>query len=544
MCSFELLEAGESAGAPRFGLLRQKPSPFDPGLEFDDLLFLLVSSFLEGQRALQLLLHLLPELSELLEARREARAVFVDNGLGSLPSGLSFLQARVVFAARFRAGSMSVAGTMPMPMPMPVVPVSVSVALRALGRRRRSRRCVGSGRAFGSFSVREGCPRGEAEHERPWGSTHRPRAGHARLLWSSGLCEPAFPWFFRAFEGVRCVRISALVRRSAMKVAVVMGGPSAEAEVSRVSARAIMGALAERGYVAEAIELNEKVAAELLSFAPDVVFPIAHGALGEDGCLQGLLEILGLPYVGSGVLASAVAADKAHTKKLYRGARLPVAEEWLLTRAELERVARDPESFYGEALSRLGPEMIVKPNTGGSAVGTTRLLRGFSKEELARAVELSSRVSEETLLETYFRGSELTCGVLERDGVPVALPPTLIHQQVSGWYDFESKYKSGGSRHECPAPFAPEILSAIQEAALTAHRVIGARDLSRTDFLLSGSEFIVLETNMLPGMTPVSLFPEAAQAFGIPFAELIDGLVRTAASRKPARPGEVPAFPS
>lgn len=329
-----------------------------------------------------------------------------------------------------------------------------------------------------------------------------------------------------------------------MKVAVVMGGPSAEAEVSRVSARAIMGALEERGYPACAFELDERVAEQLLSYEPDVVFPIAHGALGEDGCLQGLLEILGLPYVGSGVLASAAAADKAHTKKLYRSVALPVAEEWLLTRAELERGARDFKRFHAEALSRLGAEMIAKPNTGGSAVGTTRLLRGFSREDFQRAIELAGRVSEETLLESYFRGSELTCGVLERDGVPVALPPTLIHEQVSGWYDFASKYKSGGSRHECPAPFAQEILSKIQEAALAAHRVLGARDVSRSDFLLSGSDFIILETNMLPGMTPVSLFPEAAQAFGIPFAELIDGLVRAAAVRKPARPGEIPAFPS
>lgn len=536
LCPFELFEAGERARASRLGLLRQEPSPFDPGLELDNFVLLLVSGFFEREGAFELLLNSLPELSELLEAGGEARAVFLGDRLGSLPSGMSFLQARVVYAASSRARPVA----MPVAL-MAMMAMSVSVGLGALGRRRRS---VGSGRAFGSFSVREGCPRGEAEHERPRGSTHRSRAGHARLLWSSCLREPAFPRFFRAFEGVRCVLLSALVRRSAMKVAVVMGGPSAEAEVSRVSARAIMGALAERGYVAEAFELDETVAGKLLFFAPEVVFPIAHGALGEDGCLQGLLEILGVPYVGSRVLASAVAADKAHTKKLYRGAGLPVAEEWLLTRSELERVGRNLESFHGEALSRLGPEMIVKPNTGGSAVGTSRLLQEFSKEELERAVELSSRVSEETLLETYFRGYELTCGVLERDGVPVALPPTLIHQQVSGWYDFESKYKSGGSRHECPAPFDPEILSALQQAALTAHRVIGARDLSRSDFLLSGSEFIVLETNMLPGMTPVSLFPEAAKAFGIPFPELIDGLVRTAASRKPARPGEIPAFPS
>lgn len=146
-------------------------------------------------------------------------------------------------------------------------------------------------------------------------------------------------------------------------------------------------------------------------------------------------------------------------------------------------------------------------------------------------------------MESYFRGSELTCGVLERDGVPIALPPTLVHEQVSGWYDFESKYRAGGSRHQCPAPFAPEVLQAIKDAALSAHRVLAARDLSRSDFLLNDSGFIILETNTLPGMTEVSLFPEAAEASGIHFPELIDGLVRAAARRRPVRPAEIPAFP-
>lgn len=328
-----------------------------------------------------------------------------------------------------------------------------------------------------------------------------------------------------------------------MRVAVVMGGPSAEAEVSRVSARAVLGALATLGHEALSFELSEHVGSELLEWGPAVVLPIAHGALGEDGCLQGLLEILGIPYVGSGVLASAAAADKAHAKKLFRAAGLPVAEEWLLTSAEADREQAEAESFFARTRARLGEEVFVKPNTGGSAVGATRLLRGFSASDLRLAVEKARRVSDDVLLESYFQGSELTCGVLERGGVPVALPPTLVHEQVSGWYDFESKYRAGGSVHRCPAPLPPETLRAIQESALLAHQALCARDLSRSDFILNESGFIILETNTLPGMTEVSLFPEAAQVFGIGFPELIGGLVEAAAARRPSRPTEIPAFP-
>lgn len=328
-----------------------------------------------------------------------------------------------------------------------------------------------------------------------------------------------------------------------MKVAVVMGGPSAEAEVSRVSGRAVLDALESLGHETVGFELHERLGSDLLGFAPDVVFPIAHGALGEDGCLQGLLEILGLPYVGAGVLGSAAAADKGHAKRLYRTVGLPVAEEWLLGHGELRATPEDLDQFWKEARERLGPEIIAKPNTGGSAVGATRLLSGFSALDLLKAVQQAQQVSSEVLLESYVRGVELTCGVLDLGDGPIALPPTLVHEQVSGWYDFESKYGSGGSRHECPAPLPAATFGAIQEAALSAHRVLGLRDFSRSDFILADSKFIILETNTLPGMTKVSLFPEAAQVFGIPFPELIGGLVERAAGRRPTRPTEIPAFP-
>jgi len=327
-----------------------------------------------------------------------------------------------------------------------------------------------------------------------------------------------------------------------MRVIVVQGGPSAEAEVSRVSARGVVQALEQSGYDASTLELGPNLAQSLAEQRPDVVFPLAHGALGEDGCLQGLLEILALPYVGSGVLASAIAADKAQAKVFYRASGLPVAREIRLVGSESSR--DDWAELFERASLELGREWMVKPNNGGSAVGATRLVGTFSAEDLAKAVLEARRVSPEVLIESYHVGQELTCGVLDTEAGPIALPPTLIQTHLEEWYDFASKYSSGGSRHICPAPLAPEVRVAVEQAALAAHRALGARDLSRTDFILGEQGFIVLETNTLPGMTSVSLFPEAAGVVGIPFGTLVSDLVQRAWARKPIKPDLVPTFPS
>jgi D-alanine-D-alanine ligase len=328
-----------------------------------------------------------------------------------------------------------------------------------------------------------------------------------------------------------------------MIVAVVQGGPSAEAEVSRVSARAVQAALERKGHSVKVLGLSADLAVELRALQPDVVFPVAHGALGEDGCLQGMLEVMGLPYVGSGVLGSAAAADKRHAKVLYRSVGLPVAAELTVGPGENDAPG-DWERFGGRVRAALGREIMVKPNNGGSAVGATRLLDTFSADDLGRAVQNARRVSDDVLLEAYHRGREVTCGVLETDKGTVALPPTWIRSEKSDWYDFDSKYSSGGSAHVCPAPFEPALRSAIERAALEAHRVLGARDMSRSDFIVGESDFIILETNTLPGMTSVSLFPEAAQVFGLPFEELLDGLVERARARRSRHPDLVPEFPA
>lgn len=314
-----------------------------------------------------------------------------------------------------------------------------------------------------------------------------------------------------------------------MKVAVIQGGPSAEAEVSRASAAAVARALAAAGHDAVLLELEAELALRLLGGSFDVVFPAVHGRLGEDGALQGLLEVLDLGYVGCGIRASAICADKVSTKTVLRARGLPLAAEVLLP--------EDAPIDSAALIATLGPNMVVKPPAGGSAIGVSRLLEGFSRAELEGAVALAREQGPVVLIERYVRGLELTCGVLEGEDGPVALPPTLISAQASDWYDFESKYSDGGSRHICPAPLERGQLLRVQELAVAAHLAVGARDLSRTDMILGDDgQIVLLEVNTLPGMTSVSLFPEAAQAAGIGFSELVDRLVKRARARHDARP--------
>jgi D-alanine-D-alanine ligase len=314
-----------------------------------------------------------------------------------------------------------------------------------------------------------------------------------------------------------------------MKVAVIQGGPSAEAEVSRASATAVVRALTAAGHDAALLELEPELAPRLLGGSFDVVFPAVHGRLGEDGALQGLLEVFDLAYVGSDIRPSAICADKVTTKVVLRSCGLPLAPEVLLS-PEVPVDAR-------QLVETLGPNIVVKPPAGGSAIGVSRLLAGFTQEDLERAVAVAREQGPVVLVERFVRGLELTCGVLEGEEGPVALPPTLISAQASDWYDFASKYSDGGSRHLCPAPLERDQLTRIQELAVRAHVGVGARDLSRTDMILGDDgQVVLLEVNTLPGMTSVSLFPEAAQAAGIGFSELVDRLVRRAEARHRARP--------
>jgi D-alanine-D-alanine ligase len=324
-----------------------------------------------------------------------------------------------------------------------------------------------------------------------------------------------------------------------LRVAVIAGGASTEANVSRASASAVCEALGRAGHRSELLELEPRLGARLAESSFDLVFPVTHGPVGEDGCLQGLLEVLELPYVGSGVLASALAASKPHAKVFFRRAGLPVPEEALVRRGDdLGRAARSVRAAIGSGV-------VVKPASGGSAIATSRVAADADEAVLIAALEAALTVDSVTLVERLVTGREVTCGVLDDDEAPIAFPPTLILSKSSDWYDFASRYAVGGSEHRCPAPLPASVNARVQELAVAAFRALDCRDLARVDFVVGDASddtrVTLLEVNTLPGMTATSLYPEAAGFAGFDFPTLCDRLARRAHARpKRARPVEMP----
>ncbi len=315
-----------------------------------------------------------------------------------------------------------------------------------------------------------------------------------------------------------------------LHIAVICGGPSSEAAVSHKSADGVVSALQRAGHSVTRHELDVNLASRLVSEQPDVVFPITHGTIGEDGCLQGLLEVLNLPYVGCGVLASALAASKPLAKQLWRERGLPVAPDVVVHRGE------DISQLANRARTMLGAAVVVKPAQGGSAIGVTRVHADQPIRELIAGIESALQMGNQAIIEPMATGVEVTCGVLETiPGSPEALPPTLIVPLLAKFYDFASKYAPSGSRHICPAPLTDKVGERVKEVALLAHQSIGARDMSRVDFFVDESLpepcITMLEINTLPGMTATSLYPEAAAAFGLDFPTLCDQLVKVAYAR-------------
>jgi D-alanine-D-alanine ligase len=336
-----------------------------------------------------------------------------------------------------------------------------------------------------------------------------------------------------------------VIQRSArLSVAVIQGGPSTEAEVSRASAREVAKALAEAGHAVVRLELDPFLPESLRTGGYDVAFPVAHGAVGEDGSLQGLLEVLDLPYVGSGVLASALAMNKQVARTVFEGARLPVARGMTFPRGDALAAAEC-------ARRDVGAELVVKPSSHGSAIGVTRLAADAPLGDVARAIEAVWAIDGVALVEHFARGREVTCGVYEgeasdplgeRAGAsvsPVALPPTEILSPNDPFYTYEARYAPGRSEHVCPAHLPSLLLARVQEVAVAAHCVVGCRDLSRVDFIVGDGDdpqaITLLEVNTLPGMTRASLYPEAAAAMGLSMASLCSGFAARAHMRGPTR---------
>ncbi len=310
-----------------------------------------------------------------------------------------------------------------------------------------------------------------------------------------------------------------------MKVAILAGGSSREAEVSRSSAAEVARALDARHEVL-LIELDADVTASLGAFAPDVVFPVLHGPPGEDGTVQGYLEMLSLPYVGSGVHASAVGMDKGVAKDLFRRVELPVCAELVIDADSA------PEAAVQRVLELLGDRVVIKPTGQGSAIGVTPLANGG---DLCAPLEAALSLGGEVLVEPYILGSEVTVGVLHPEGSEaISFPPIEVRTPKGAWYDYQHRYTPGHSEHLIPAPLAEATLVELRRIAIDAHHVLGCVDLSRADFIVTDNdEIFLLEINTLPGMTPTSLYPEGAAAISMPFDELVDALVRSAMRRGP-----------
>ncbi|TDB38080.1 MAG: D-alanine--D-alanine ligase [Actinobacteria bacterium] len=298
------------------------------------------------------------------------------------------------------------------------------------------------------------------------------------------------------------------------KVAVLLGGTSAERDVSLHTGEQVIGALRAGGAIAEPIDTADPAFLDTLRDGGfDVAFICLHGRFGEDGTMQGLLEILGIPYIGSGVLASALAIDKVMSKHLFAAAGLRSPEYVALTAGE--KVDHD-----GIAAA-LGDKSVVKPANEGSSVGMTIV---HTASELPAAIEKAFRHDTSVLVERFVPGVEVTVGVLGMDE-PFALP-TLEIVPENEFYDYESKYVPGMSRHIIPARVSEAARAECQRLALAAHRVLGCRGLSRADTIVTADDTVyLLEVNTIPGMTSTSLLPDSARAAGIEFPELCAMLV-------------------
>ncbi|PRY95573.1 D-alanine--D-alanine ligase [Hasllibacter halocynthiae] len=301
-----------------------------------------------------------------------------------------------------------------------------------------------------------------------------------------------------------------MAERRFSRVAILMGGPSAEREVSLSSGRECAAALREAGYDVVEIDAGQGTDVRTLpdrlrAARPEVVFNALHGPFGEGGAVQGMLEVLGLPYTHSGVAASALAMDKQRAKTVLAAAGVPVPTGRIVPRAE------------AAAAHAMPPPYVVKPNAEGSSVGVHIVPEGAN-----RPPALGPEMPGEVLVEAFAPGRELTVSAIGAPGEERALAVTDILSAGGGWYDYAAKYETGGSRHVLPADLPSGIAEACRAHALTAHRALGCRSLSRTDFRFDDATgaLLALETNTQPGMTPTSLTPEQALHDGMSFPAL------------------------
>jgi len=322
------------------------------------------------------------------------------------------------------------------------------------------------------------------------------------------------------------------VRKKALKktILILMGGPSSEYKVSLATGKNVLTALQEK-YKAVACKLpqgnrwHSTLLRCIATYRPYAVFIAMHGKYGEDGTVQGLLESLGIPYTGSGILASALGMDKPRSSAIFRDAGLNVPD--------FEVISAHHYQNFASIAKRWGWPLVVKPADHGSSIGVNIVK---NVHELRQAVREASRYSERLIIQKFISGREITCGVLEDlNGTLIPLPPIEIKPKKEIFYDYRSKYADGGSEHIIPPHgLTPKIIKKIKDTACRAHTLIGCSGISRSDFILDkNGKLYILEINTIPGMTKTSLIPEAAKKAGIDFPLLLDMLIH--AAMKPRR---------
>ena len=308
---------------------------------------------------------------------------------------------------------------------------------------------------------------------------------------------------------------------STCRVALLSGGTSGEREISLASGKGALAALQEAGFPVQCFDPAKKE--DLIALIDgnfDVAFLCLHGRKGEDGVIQGFLETIGLPYIGPGVWSSATAINKARSKEFYRLAGVPTAPSMTISSND----SLDIDSI----IAQIGTHVVVKPATEGSSIGISIV---DTREALERAIAEAFEHDSEIVVEKFVQGREFTVAVIGNDKAR-ALPVIEIIAQKGEFYDFESKYAAGGSKHICPAELSEEDAETIKREAVAAHKALSCEGVSRTDFILDAEgKPWALETNTIPGMTETSLLPDAAAAAGIPFPQLCTMLIEYALER-------------
>lgn len=298
-----------------------------------------------------------------------------------------------------------------------------------------------------------------------------------------------------------------------LRIGVIMGGLSSERAISLLTGKSIEKTLKENGHKVFGIDINSRSFKKVIDAKIDIAIIALHGTYGEDGVTQGILEFLGIPYTGSGVLASALGMNKIMSKQIFDANNIPNAK-WTVINSE-----KDVKKI------KLAYPLVFKPAEEGSAVGITIVK---TKNDAVKAYKTAAKYGKTVLVEKFIKGVEISVSVLGNDRVL----PIIEIKPVNEFYDYEAKYTKGMSDHIIPAGISKKAYKKAEETALKVHKCLMCRDLSRIDMIVKGDEVCVLETNTLPGMTGLSLFPEAAKAAGISFYELLVIFVKNALERK------------